>query len=61
MLTGWGGAVAFDVNARDVIIKNSKFTNNTARNGGGAVFFSNNGDVTNCNFTDNSAVSGGAV
>ena len=30
MLTGWGGAVAFDVNAHDATIKNSKFNNNRA-------------------------------
>ena len=64
-LTGYGGAIAFDVNAHLGIIKNSKFINNTAVRLGGAISFgkgSFDGIITNSTFDDNTAYrSGGAI
>ena len=64
-LTGWGGAVAFDVNAHDATIKNSKFLNNIAMRTGGAISFANgavNNKVLNSTFDNNTAHrSGGAI
>ena len=64
-LTGWGGAVAFDVNAHDATIKNSKFLNNIAIRTGGAISFAKgaeNNKVLNSTFDNNTAHrSGGAI
>ena len=64
-LTGYGGAIAFDVNAHLGIIKNSQFINNTAVRIGGAISFgkgSYDGNITNSIFDDNTAYrSGGAI
>ena len=64
-LTGYGGAIAFDVNAHTGIIRNSIFTNNTAVRLGGAISFgrgSYDGRVYNSRFDDNTAYrSGGAI
>ena len=64
-LTGYGGAIGFDVGATLGIIKHSTFTNNTAVRIGGAISFgkgSSNGTVYNSTFTDNTAYrNGGAI
>ena len=64
-LTGYGGAIAFDVNAHTGIIRNSIFTNNTAVRLGGAISFgrgSYDGRIYNSRFDDNTAYrSGGAI
>ncbi|WP_296878470.1 Ig-like domain repeat protein [uncultured Methanobrevibacter sp.] len=64
-LTGYGGAIAFDVGATNGTIKNSKFLNNTAVRLGGAISFgkgSSNAYVLNTSFDDNTAYrSGGAI
>ena len=64
-LTGWGGAIAFDVNAYDATIKNSKFLNNIAMRTGGAISFANgaeNNKILNSTFDNNTAHrSGGAI
>ena len=52
----------FKVTSGNVVLNNITFTNATASNNGGAVYFSSSGSVTNCNFTDNTASGdGGAV
>jgi len=52
------------ITANNVVIKNIQFTNGYAENGG-AVYFFSNGEVTNCNFTNNEVdgykSSGGAI
>ncbi len=52
------------ITANSVVIKNIQFTNGYAENGG-AVYFFSNGEVTNCNFTNNEVEgyksSGGAI
>ena len=56
-LTGHGGAVAFDVNAKDSVIINSKFYNNVARRNGGAINFdqgSTNNTIKDSEFINNS-------
>ena len=64
-LTGYGGAIAFDVGAINGTIQNSKFINNTAVRLGGAISFgkgSSNAYVLNTSFDDNTAYrSGGAI
>ncbi|WP_296887139.1 Ig-like domain repeat protein [uncultured Methanobrevibacter sp.] len=64
-LTGYGGAIAFDVNAHLGIIKNSQFINNTAVRNGGAISFgkgSYDGNITDSTFDDNTAYrNGGAI
>ena len=64
-LTGHGGAVAFDVNAKDCKIIDSKFYNNLARRNGGAINFdegSTNNNITHCEFTNNTVYDdGGAI
>ena len=64
-LTGYGGAIAFDVGATNGTIKNSKFTNNTAIRLGGAISFgkgSANAHVWNSTFDNNTAYrNGGAI
>ncbi|MEE0936161.1 MAG: Ig-like domain repeat protein, partial [Methanobrevibacter sp.] len=64
-LTGYGGAIAFDVNAHMGIIKNSQFINNTAIRLGGAISFgrgSYDGRISNSRFDNNTAYrSGGAI
>ena len=64
-LTGHGGAVAFDVNAKDCKVLDSEFTNNLARRNGGAINFdegSTNNTIRNCNFENNTVYDdGGAI
>ncbi|MBR6023704.1 MAG: Ig-like domain repeat protein, partial [Methanobrevibacter sp.] len=64
-LTGYGGAIAFDVGATNGTIKNSKFINNTAIRIGGAISFgkgSSNAKVYNSTFDNNTAYrNGGAI
>ena len=53
---------AFEVTASGVTIKNLTIKNTNYTGDGGAIYFSNSGTVTNCNFTNNSAsVYGGAI
>ena len=53
-----GGAIAVG----EGIIKDVSFKNNTAANNGGAVYFSQSGNVLDCNFSNNNATyDGGAV
>ena len=64
-LTGHGGAIAFDVNAKDCQIIDSKFYNNSARRNGGAINFdqgSINNNITHCEFINNTVYDdGGAI
>ena len=64
-LTGHGGAVAFDVGAKDCTIKDSKFINNTGRRDGGAINFAVgaiNNTIENTLFVNNTAEDdGGAI
>ena len=64
-LTGHGGGVAFDVNAKACKLLNSNFTNNLARRNGGAVNFdqgSIKNTIVNCNFDNNTVYDdGGAI
>ena len=62
-LDGSNSARMFNVNTtNEVIIKNINFINGHTTTGyGGAVYFLDQGTVTNCNFTNNSAIHGGAV
>ena len=64
-LTGYGGAIAFDVNANDGNISSCTFTNNTAVRIGGALSFgkgSSNAIIYNTTFDNNTAYrSGGAI
>ena len=64
-MTGYGGAIAFDVGATNGTIKNSKFINNTAIRVGGAISFgkgSSNAILYNTTFDNNTAYrSGGAI
>ncbi|MBQ9026708.1 MAG: hypothetical protein IJ104_10125, partial [Methanobrevibacter sp.] len=64
-LTGHGGAVAFDVNAKDCEIKDSNFTANLARRNGGAINFdegSISNTIINCSFDNNTVYDdGGAI
>ena len=64
-LTGHGGAVAFDVNAKNCKIIDSNFTANLARRNGGAVNFdegSTNNTIINCSFDNNTVYDdGGAI
>ena len=64
-LTGHGGAVAFDVNAKYCEIIDSKFYNNLARRNGGALNFdegSTNNIVRNSEFINNTVYDdGGAI
>ena len=56
----YGGAVSMD----SCIVSNCYFSNNIATGGdsqGGAVFFYEEGNVSNCNFTGNTADYGGAI
>ena len=56
--SSWGGAIDAD----DAVITNSKFDNNSARNGGAvAVTLGDVVEIFNSNFTDNKAVDGGAI
>ena len=52
---------AFTVSASGVTIKNLTIKNANYNWNGGAIYFSSSGNVTNCNFTKNSAFYGGAV
>ena len=49
------------INASFITQYNCNFTNNTASEDGGAVYFWSNGEVRNCNFTGNKANYGGVV
>ena len=64
-LTGYGGAVAFDVGASNGTFKNSQFISNYAVRLGGAISFgkgSSNATVFNCSFENNTAArNGGAI
>ena len=64
-LTGHGGAIAFDIGAHSVIIKNSEFIYNYARRDGGAINIaenSYNATIENSIFTNNSCGDdGGAI
>ena len=51
----------FRITADNVVLKNIIFTNGKTTGKGGAVHFSSNGAVMNCNFTKNTADDGGAV
>ena len=55
------GHRAFYVTVTDVTIKNLTIKNANYNGNGGAIFFSGPGNVTNCNFANNSAMGGGAV
>ena len=56
-----GKSRIFKITAENVILKNIIFTNGKTTDGG-AVYFSGTGEVTNCNFTNNTASGdGGAV
>ena len=52
---------SFKVTASDVTIKNLTIKNANYNGNGGAIYFSNFGTVTNCNFTNNTAQNGGAI
>ena len=52
---------AFTVSASGVTIKNLTIKNANYNGDGGAIYFSQSGTVSNCNFTNNQATSGGAV
>ena len=56
-----GKSRIFKITADNVILKNIIFTNGKTTGKGGAVHFSSNGAVINCNFTKNTADDGGAV
>ena len=59
-----GGAINFDQVFSTNYVTNCNFTNNKATGDyfhGGAIFFSENGNVTNCNFFNNFASIGGAI
>jgi len=56
-----GKSRIFKITADNVILKNIIFTNGKTTGKGGAVHFSSNGTVINCNFTKNTADDGGAV
>ena len=64
-LTGHGGAVAFDVNAKNCKILYSKFYENSARRNGGAINFdegSVNNTIRSCDFENNTVYDdGGAI
>jgi hypothetical protein len=64
-LTGHGGAIAFDVDATNSKILNSKFYDNLARRNGGAINFdegSTNNTIRNCEFENNTVYDdGGAI
>ena len=52
---------AFTVNTEGVTINNLTIKNANINGNGGAIYFSNSGTVSNCNFTGNTAYYGGAV
>ena len=64
-LTGHGGAISFDVNAKDCKIIDVKFYNNGARRNGGAINFdqgSTNNTIKNSEFINNTVYDdGGAI
>ena len=51
----------FYVQSANAVLENLTLKNAHSNSEGGAVYFNGNGNVTNCNFTDNSARDGGAV
>ena len=51
----------FYVQSANAVLENLTLKNAHSNSEGGAVYFSGTGEVTNCNFTDNSAPFGGAV
>ena len=53
----------FNITSDNVVLNNITFTNATTSGDGGAVYFYKNseGNVTNCNFVNNSAKNGGAI
>ena len=57
---GDGGAIVVEEEAKNVVIKNSVFTNCTAKQYGGALYIASSASITidNCTFRDNSAVHG---
>ncbi|WP_295116087.1 right-handed parallel beta-helix repeat-containing protein, partial [uncultured Methanobrevibacter sp.] len=58
---GSGGAILFTSSATSGTVTNCNFTNNTATNDGGAVYFSSDGEVTKCSFANNTAKMGNAI
>ncbi|WP_405309133.1 right-handed parallel beta-helix repeat-containing protein [Methanobrevibacter sp.] len=60
-MAGSSSMRAFEVTASDVTIKNLTIKNANYNGNGGAIYFSNSGTVTNCNFTNNTAQNGGAI
>ena len=57
-----GKSRIFRITAENVVLKNIIFTNGKSTGTGGAVHFSSEGTVTNCNFTGNKAINdGGAI
>ena len=57
---GNGGAIIYGNSIMDVLFEEVAFINNSAENGG-AIWFTGDGDVTNCNFTGNNATAGSAI
>lgn len=58
--SGDGGAIAVEEEAKNVVIKNSVFTNCTAKGYGGVLYIASSASITidNCTFKDNSAAYG---
>ena len=55
-----GGVLKFDSTNQSIIVENSYFENNTAKQGG-AIYFFSDGSIKNCSFVRNTAKQGGAL
>ena len=55
-----GGVLKFDSTNQSIIVEDSYFENNTAKQGG-AIFFNSESSIKNCTFISNTATSGGAI
>lgn len=61
-LDAQGQSMIFKITGNGVILKNIKFINAKSSDNGGAIYWQGaNGEVTNCNFTQNAAKYGGAI
>jgi len=56
-----GQARIFYVQSENTVIENLTLQNAKRKDAGGAIYFGGYGTVTNCNFTNNSAIQGGVV
>lgn len=59
--TARSGAGGLFLQSPNGVLKNSRFVNNTAGQGGALYWDGVGGDVSNCNFTHNNATEGGAI